>query len=92
MNRLGAELLRQRFEEQSHWSQAAAVQSGRQPRTDPDRTELTELGNGVRFYGSEQQHEIVDGRRAIVTLRVVKRLHGGVWERELVREHVEEQG
>ncbi|MGZ4402204.1 MAG: hypothetical protein ACXVRI_05085 [Gaiellaceae bacterium] len=87
MDRSGADVLRRRIEEQEHWSQATAVQAGRQARSDPDREELRELGSGVRLYGFEQRHEVVDGHRALVTWRVCKRLRQGYWERDLIREH-----
>lgn len=86
MDRSGADELRRRIEEQEHWNQAAAVQAGRQARVDPDREELQELGSGVRLYGFEQMHEVVDGYRALVTWRVCKRLREGYWERDLIRE------
>lgn len=86
MDRSGADVLRQRIEEQEHWSQATAVQAGRQARSDPDRDNLSELGFGVRLYGFEQRHEVVDGYRALVTWRVCKRLRQGYWERDLIRE------
>jgi hypothetical protein len=80
-------MLRKRIEEQEHWLQAAAVRAGRQAHADPDRDELEEIGTGVRLYGFEQLHEVVDGHRALVTWRVCKRLRQGFWERELVREY-----
>jgi hypothetical protein len=83
----GADVLRKRIEEQEHWRQAPAVRSGHQAHADPDRDELEELGSGVRLYGYEQIHEVVDGHRALVTWRVCKRLRQGFWERELVREY-----
>jgi hypothetical protein len=86
VDRSGADVLRRRIEEHEHWTQAPAVQTGRQAHADPDREELRELGSGVRFYGYEQIHEVVDGHRALVTLRVCKRLRQGFWERELIRE------
>jgi hypothetical protein len=86
VDRSGADVLRRRIEEQEHWSQATAVQAGRQARSDPDREELSELGSGVRLYGYERRHEVVDGNRALVTWRVCKRLHRGYWEHDLIRE------
>ena len=80
-------MLRKRIEEQEHWAQAPAVRDGHQARFDPDRDELRELGSGVRLYGYEQRHEVAEGRRALVTWRVCKRLHRGYWERELIREN-----
>ena len=92
MDPSGASELSRRIEEQEHWQQAAAVRAGQLPRVDPDRLELTGLGYGVRHYGTEQRHEVVDGRRSLVTFRVCKRLRMGAWERELVREDVLEFG
>jgi hypothetical protein len=86
VDRSGAEVLRRRIEEQEHWSQATAVQAGRQARADPDREELQELGSGVRLYGFEQRHEVADGYRTLVRWRVCKRLRQGYWERDLIRE------
>ncbi|HEX9314810.1 MAG TPA: hypothetical protein VGA71_05280, partial [Actinomycetota bacterium] len=53
---------------------------------DPDAQELEEIGDGVRLYGREEQRLTVDGRPALVTFRVVKRLVDGRWERAEVRE------
>lgn len=88
MDPSGAAELKRRIEQQEHWQQAPSVREGRQPRVDPDHAALSGLGHGVRLYGTEQQHEVVDGRRSLVTLRVCKRLVHGWWEHDLIRENV----
>ena len=77
MDAAGAEELRKRLEEQQHWRQAEAVRDGRQPATDPDSFELEEIGDGVRRYGHEQQRMTVDGRPALVTVRMTKTIVDG---------------
>jgi hypothetical protein len=84
----GAEELRKRLEEQRHWRQAEAVRDGRQPATDPDQLELEEIGEGVRYYGREQQRTTLAGRPVLITLRMTKTLVDGSWERTLARESV----
>jgi hypothetical protein len=80
MDANGARELTKRLEAQAHWRQATAVQSGEQPTSDPDAHELDELGDGVRRYGIETQRMIVEGRPALVTHRLCKRLREGRWE------------
>jgi hypothetical protein len=84
MDAAGAGELRKRIEEHQHWRQADAVRDGRQPASDPDAQELEEIRDDIRFYGWEQQSATVDGRAATVSLRVVKRLVDGRWERDEV--------
>ena len=83
MDAAGAGALQRRIEEHQHWRQAEAVRDGRQPASDPDAQELEEIGDGIRFYGLEQQLDPGDGA-AVVSLRVVKRLVDGHWERDVV--------
>ena len=89
MDAAGAKELRKRLEEQEHWRQADAVRDGRQPAADPDAYELEELGEGIRYYGRDQQRMTVDGRPALVTFRIVKELVDGEWRRSAVQEDVE---
>ena len=86
MDAAGAGELQRRIEEHQHWRQAEAVRNGRQPAADPDAQELEEIGDDVRLYGREEQRLTVDGRPALVTFRVAKRLVNGHWERAEVRE------
>src|SRR5207302_8416151 len=59
--------LQARLQQQAHWRQAAAVQGGEQPATDPDAYELEELRDGLRLYRVREQHrEVVEGRRVLV--------------------------
>jgi N-acetyl-anhydromuramyl-L-alanine amidase AmpD len=80
MDANGARELTKRLEAQAHWRQAAAVQTGEQPTSDPDVHDLDELGEGVRRYGIETQRMTVEGRPALVTHRLCKRLREGRWE------------
>lgn len=90
MDAAGAEELRKRLEAQEHWRQAEAVRDGRQPATDPDSSELEELGDGVRYYGRDLQRTTVAGRPVLVTLRMTKNLVDGAWETSLTRESLED--
>jgi hypothetical protein len=89
MDAAGAELVRRRIEQQEHWLQADSVREGRQPRVDPDRDTLEEIGDGVRLYGLTIRHDLIGGLHEVVTGRVCKRLVGGTWERELIVQQVE---
>lgn len=80
MDANGARELTKRLEAQAHWRQATAVQTGEQPTSDPDAQDLDELGDGVRRYGIETQRMTVEGRPALVTHRLCKRLREGRWE------------
>jgi hypothetical protein len=80
MDANGARELSKRLEAQAHWRQATAVQTGEQPTTDPDVQDLDGLGEGVRRYGIETQRMTVEGRPALVTHRLSKRLRDGRWE------------
>ena len=90
MDAAGAELVRQRIEEQAHWRQAEAVREGRQPASDPDRASLEEMGTDVRIYGIQRRHEFCDGVHTLMTYRSVKRLVRGAWERDQVVEATEQ--
>jgi len=83
MERVGAEALSFRLEQQAQWDQAPAVRDGRQPRTDPDAVELEEIGEGVRIYRSHEVPGTMDGRQAILSQRLVKRLALGYWENDV---------
>jgi len=80
MDANGARELTKRLEAQAHWRQATAVQTGEQPASDPDAQDLEELGEGVRRYGIETQRTTVEGRPALITHRLCKRLRDGRWE------------
>jgi hypothetical protein len=84
MDAAGAGELRKRIQEHQHWRQAEAVREGRQPASDPDAQELEEIRDGIRFYGWEQHPAPGDGGAVMVSLRVVKRLVDGHWERDEV--------
>src|SRR6266576_7255381 len=88
MDAAGAEELRKRLEEQEDWRRADAVRDGRQPSADPDQHELEEIIDGVRYYGHEQQRITVDGRPALVTVRMTKSIVDGEWVRSFVPEKV----
>jgi len=89
MDANGARELSKRLDAQAHWRQATAVQTGEQPASDPDAQELEELGDGVRTYGIETQRTIVEGRQALVTHRLCKRLREGRWEFTLNVERID---
>ena len=89
MDANGARELSKRLEAQAHWREAAAVETGEQPASDPDAQDLEELGDGVRRYGIETQRTIVEGRPALVTYRLCKRLREGRWEVTLDVERVD---
>jgi hypothetical protein len=89
MDANGARELTKRLEAQAHWRQATAVQTGEQPTSDPDAQDLDELGEGVRRYGIETQRMTVEGRPALVTHRLCKRLREGRWEVTLDVESVD---
>ena len=80
MDANGARELTKRLEAQAHWRQATSVQTGEQPTSDPDAQDLDELGEGIRRYGIETQRMTVEGRPALVTHRLCKRLREGRWE------------
>ncbi len=78
-----------RLELQEHWRQAQAVQQGVQPARDPDGLELREALDGLRLYDvREEQRQTVDGRPALVTRRLTKRLVDGWWQTEYEVERV----
>ena len=89
MDANGARELTKRLEAQAHWRQATAVQTGEQPTSDPDAQDLDELGEGVRRYGIETQRTTVEGRAAVVTHRLCKRLRDGRWEFTLNVERID---
>jgi hypothetical protein len=80
VERVGAEALSFRFAQQEHWEQAEAVREGRQPRIDPDGVNLEEIDEGVRIYRTHELPGTMDGRPAILSQRLVKRLANGYWE------------
>jgi hypothetical protein len=92
MDSNGARELSKRLEAQAHWRQAAAVQTGEQPASDPDAQDLEELGEGVRRYGLETQRTTVEGRPAVVTHRLCKQLRDGRWEFTLDVERIDYLG
>ena len=92
MDANGARELSKRLEAQAHWRQATAVQTGEQPASDPDAPDLEELGDGVRNYGIETQRTTVEGRPALVTHRLCKRLRDGRWEVTLDVESIDYLG
>ena len=92
MDANGARELSKRLEAQAHWRQATAVQTGEQPNSDPDAQDLDELGEGVRRYGIETQRTTVEGRPALVTHRLCKRLRDGRWEVTLDVESIDYLG
>jgi hypothetical protein len=89
MDANGARELSKRLESQQHWRQAAAVLRGEQPASDPDAQNLEELHDGLRRYGTETQKMMMEGRPALVTHRMCKRLRDGRWEVTLEIERVE---
>ena len=89
MDAAGAAELRKRLDEQEHWRQAPAVRDGRQTPTDRDAPELEEIGATVRYYGRERAQKLVDGRPALVTSRMTKRLVGDYWETSFEDESVQ---
>ncbi len=80
MDANGARELSRRLEAQEHWRQAAAVQAGEQPDSDPDGPDLEELGEGIRLYRRETQPNMVNGGDSRVAHRLCKRLVDGRWE------------
>ena len=92
MDANGARELTKRLEAQAHWRQATAVQTGEQPTSDPDAQDLGELGEGIRRYGIETQRMTVEGRPALVTHRLCKRLRDGRWEVTLDVESIDYLG
>ena len=77
----GAHLLQARIEQQEHWRRAGAVQRGEQAATDPDGTDLEDIGDGVRRYNVREEHrQVVDGAPALVIQRMTKRLVDDRWE------------
>ena len=90
MDATGAKTLNQRIADQEHWRQAQAVRDGLQPTIDPDAWQLVETREGLRLYDiREQQRQTVEGRPAVVTQRLTKRLVEGWWETSYVREAVQ---
>ena len=77
-------MLSERIAQQRHWRQARAVQVGTQPAADPDGYALESYRGGVRTYRPQQRLEILDGRPAMVTRCVQKRLIDGIWEGKVV--------
>ena len=83
VERVGAEAFNFRLAQQANWEQAEAVRDGLQPRIDPDGTDLEEMDEGWRIYRSHDVPGRMDGRAAILTERLVKRLANGLWESDV---------
>ena len=62
MDPKGAQHLRRRLDSHAQWQRAAAVQSGEQPRADPDAPDLIEFDEKVRRYRDGLCKRLVDGR------------------------------
>jgi len=88
MDITGAGVLRQRLAQQEQWRQAYSVRTGLQPSFDPDGYALESFRAGIRYYGTEQRTEVNAGRTELVTHRICKRLIDGVWESDVIVEHV----
>ena len=68
------------------------MERGEQPATDPEAYELEEIHDGLRVYNvREQQRQIVEGRRVLVTQRLTKRLVDGYWSTVYEVEHIRPQ-
>ncbi len=78
MDANGARELSKRLESQQHWRQAAAVQQGDQPATDPDGSDLIEMADGLRRYRRDADGTSASGAKAAD--RLCKRLVNGRWE------------
>lgn len=90
MNGPRAKTLNERLAEQEHWRRADAVRQGLQPNVDPDAWHLVETSETLRVYDvREQQRQTIDGRPALVTQRMTKRLVNGWWETSYVQESVQ---
>ena len=83
VEREGAEALSFRLEQQMQWQEATAVRAGRQPPVDPDGAELEGIGEGVRVYRTHEVPGTMDGRAALLTQRLVKRLENACWESDV---------
>jgi hypothetical protein len=83
VERVGVEALTFRLAQQAQWEQADAVSDGRHPRIDPDGMDLEEIDEGVRIYRSHEVPGTMDGRPAILSQRLVKRLANGIWENDV---------
>jgi hypothetical protein len=79
MDANGARELSKRLEAQEHWRQAAAVQQGEQPATDPDGPDLIEMADGIRRYRRESGGNPAYGTKTPAD-RLCKRLVNGRWE------------
>ena len=89
MDVTGAQILSQRLAQQEQWREARFVRLGQQPSFDPDGHALESFSGGVRVYRPKQRLENRDGRPAMVTERVRKRLVDGAWESEVVVERIQ---
>ena len=83
VTRGAAEALKFRLEQQMQWQEATAVRAGRQPQVDPDGAELERIGDGVRVYRVHEVPGVMDGRAALLTQRLVKRLENACWESDV---------
>ena len=79
MDSNGARELSKRLESQQHWRQAAAVQRGEQPATDPDGSDLVEMADGIRRYRRESGGTSANGGTSAAD-RLCKRLVNERWE------------
>jgi hypothetical protein len=61
-------------QQHDHWRQAASVQDGRAPATDPDLHRLTACEPGLRTYATDAAGRLF-----------VKRLDAGWWREQLVQ-------
>ena len=83
VRREGAEALKFRLEQQMQWQEATEVRAGRQPQVDPEGAELEGIGEGVRVYRFHEVPGVMDGRAALLTQRLVKRLENDCWESDV---------
>ena len=58
----GARHLRRRLASHAQWQQAAAVQQGEQPSSDPDAQELVDFEGDVRRYRDGLCKRLIEGR------------------------------
>jgi hypothetical protein len=89
MDIAGAEALRWRIAQQEHWETATAVRVGVQPAIDPDGYLLESYSAGVRTYRAKRLADIVDGRPALVSCHLTKRLVEGAWYEDVFLGQIE---
>ena len=49
--------------------------------------DLEGIGDGIRYYGRDFQRIGDNGHSSVVSVRIVKRLVDGEWQRSLVVDH-----